>query len=61
MAAILSGNALATCNTSTVTTGMNVMNIGNYYSSQGYWSSTIAKLKYYPARVSDAQLQLLTQ
>jgi hypothetical protein len=61
MAAVLAANPLATCTTSTVTTGMSVMNIGNYYSGQGYWSSTIAKLKYYPARVSDTQLQLLTQ
>lgn len=31
------------------------------YAGSGYWSSTISKVKYYPTRVSDTQLQLLTQ
>lgn len=31
------------------------------YTLNGYWSSTISKIRYYPARVADAQLQLMTQ
>mgnify|MGYP000255152847 CR=1 FL=1 len=59
-AAIMGANALNTNGAGPLAGTLQQLKIGQYNSS-GYWSSTIAKVKYYPARVTNTQLQLLTQ
>jgi hypothetical protein len=37
------------------------LTVGSYPNTGGYWNGTIQKIIYYPARMPDTQLQLLTQ
>jgi len=52
---------LGTADTSAVhPDGINQLSIGNYSNGSYYLNNTIQKLTYYPKRLTDAQLQLLT-
>lgn len=37
------------------------LTVGSFPNTGGYWNGTIQKVKYYPSRASNTQLQLLTQ
>ncbi len=57
---LLGTNTLNTAGAAALPGTITEMRIGQYALS-GYWSSTISKVKYYPTRITNTQLQLLTQ
>ena len=59
-ASTVDGSAPQTDNSGTIPTGVSVVRIGSWASNPAYLNGHIKSLKYYPRRLTDAQLQELT-
>ena len=59
-AASVGGSTPQTDNSGTMPTDMSVMRIGTFASNPAYLNGHIKSIRYYPRRLTDAQLQTLT-